>query len=183
MKSISRTRTGWHPIPITEFKRLAHQDCHPERSEGSRSEILRCAAQKQNSPTPSSPWIPARAGMTELWFLLSCLAPALWTTQNDTPERLCCKVYQCPEFWFSRRNCGHCISTQILSHALSPSQCGLPRPLKSFSNSSAVCCTMRLMSGLGIPVCFLMSCPISVSGSAMSLGFTRTRRRSCSIAA
>ena len=25
------------------FKRLAHQDRHPERSEGSRSEILRCA--------------------------------------------------------------------------------------------------------------------------------------------
>src|SRR5438876_11261523 len=29
--------------PKSGFKRLAHQDRHPERSEGSRSEILRCA--------------------------------------------------------------------------------------------------------------------------------------------
>src|SRR5205085_4873178 len=29
--------------PKSDFKRLIHQDCHPERSEGSRSEILRYA--------------------------------------------------------------------------------------------------------------------------------------------
>ncbi len=44
--------------------RLVHQGCHPERSEGSRSEILRYA-------------------------------------QNDSPEGIHCKVYECCALWFS----------------------------------------------------------------------------------